>query len=150
MRIPRIFTRRTQTSTQIPTIDLVREFHETYHVPVRTTPSLDVPERELRYELLREELEELRTALDDDDLTETFDALLDIIWVAYGAILTFGFPFNEGINEVARSNRTKLGLDGLPIFRESDNKVMKGPNFSPPDLVRILEHAAQNNTTSGG
>lgn len=149
MRIPRIFTRRTQTSTQTPTIDLVREFHETYHVPVRTFPTLDIPERELRYELLREELEELRAALDADDLTETFDALLDIIWVAYGGILAFGFPFNEGINEVARSNRTKLGLDGKPIFRESDNKVMKGPNYSPPNLVRILEHAAQNNATGG-
>lgn len=142
MRIPSIFTRRRR---QTPTIDLVREFHTTYHVPIQPYPTLDVPEKELRYELLREELEELRAALDADDITETFDALLDIIWVAYGGILAFGLPFNEGINEVARSNRTKLGLDGKPIFRESDGKVLKGPNFSPPDLVRILNNAAHNN-----
>lgn len=101
------------------------------------------------YEILREEVEEFRQALDSRDITETFDALIDIAWVTHSAILRLGLPFNEGINEVARSNRTKLGLDGKPIFRESDNKVMKGPNYSPPNLVRILEHAAQNNATGG-
>lgn len=127
------------------TLNLVKEFHETYLVPIRTSPDLNVPEKELRYELIREELEELRHALDNDDLTEVFDALLDIIWVAYGAILAFGLPYEEGINEVARSNRSKLGEDGKPIYRESDNKVLKGPNFSPPDLESII-HAAQNDS----
>lgn len=129
------------------TLALVREFHETYLVPIHTSPTLDVPERELRYSLLREELTELREALDNDDLVETFDALLDIIWVAYGAILAFGLPFEEGIEEVARSNRTKLGLDGKPIFREGDNKVLKGPNFSEPDLRSIID-AAQTHSRS--
>lgn len=126
-------------------LNLVREFHETYQVPIRTLPTLDIEERELRYELIREEVEELREALDNNDLVEVFDALLDIIWVAYGGILAFGLPFEEGIEEVARSNRSKLGEDGKPIYRESDRKVLKGPNFSPPDLRSIID-AAQNNT----
>lgn len=127
--------------------DLVREFHEMYQQPIRDVPTIDVEERELRLNLIREELKELEEALDQDDIVETFDALLDILWVTYGTILTFGLPFKEGIEEVARSNRTKLGEDGKPIFRESDRKVLKGPNFSEPDLRSIID-AAQKNSPS--
>jgi len=127
---------------------LVTEFHETYNQPVRTTPTLDVPEKRLRLALIEEEVRELRDAILWDDLTEVYDALLDIIWVCHGALLTFGLPFREGIEEVARSNRSKLGEDGKPIYRESDGKVLKGPGFFPPDLKGIID-ATQKTTGRG-
>jgi len=129
-------------------LELVREFHETYACAIRDTPTIDVPEKELRINLIEEEVQELKDALEAGDLVETFDALLDILWVTYGAILTFGLPFEEGIQEVARSNRSKLGEDGKPIYRPEDGKVLKGKNYSPPDLKRIID-ATQKNTERG-
>lgn len=119
--------------------ELVREFHETYNVPVRTAPTLGTPkEQALRLALIKEEVQELEDALAAGDLTEVYDALLDIAWVTSGSFHTFGLPLEEGLQEVARSNRTKLGEDGLPIYNEL-GKVKKGPNYSPPDLKKVLD-----------
>lgn len=119
--------------------ELVREFHETYNVPVRTTPTLGtLKEQELRLALIKEEVQELEDALAAGDLVEVFDALLDIAWVTSGSFHTFGLPLEEGLQEVARSNRTKLGEDGNPIYNEL-GKVKKGPNYSPPDLQGVLD-----------
>lgn len=133
-------------------IALVREFHETYNQPVRTVPTLDIPkkEAELRYHLIKEELEELREAIDANDLVGIYDALLDIDWVTQGGILAWGLNYHEGLEAVAHSNRTKLGEDGKPIYNPETGKVVKGPNFVPPEpqLQRIID-AAQETTGRG-
>ena len=101
-------------------------------------PSIrDEKTQELRYELIREELEELRDALDKNDLVEVADALTDILYVVYGAGHAFGIDLDACYREVHRSNMSKLGADGKPLRRE-DGKVLKGPNYSPPDLSKII------------
>lgn len=92
---------------------------------------------ELRYELIREELEELRQALDTRDLIGVADALTDLLYVVYGAGHSFGINLDKTFNEVHRSNMSKLGSEGQPIYRE-DGKVIKGPDYSPPNLSSIL------------
>lgn len=133
-------------------LELVREFHETYGQPVRTVPTLDIPieEAELRYNLIKEELQELRDAIDSGSLVDIYDALLDIDWVTRGGILTWGLPYYEGVEVVANSNRTKLGEDGKPIYHPTTKKVLKGPNFVPPEpgLQRII-NAAQETSGRG-
>jgi predicted HAD superfamily Cof-like phosphohydrolase len=205
---------------------LVEEFHLTYGQKVRITPHIDIPERILRIELIREESEELETATNEDDLIEVVDALADILYVTYGAAVAHGINIDfvlgltdhtsparlinlaleaEGaplpsaprfikevllheipvlqeavksynaasnalnvkelqnsltkiiftcyalsarlgvdiddvLQEVQRSNMSKLGEDGKPIYRESDGKVLKGPNFFTPDITKILEN----------
>lgn len=170
------------------THDLVLEFHKTYDCVVRTSPQIDVPEKELRVELIREEFEELKQALKDNDLVEIADALGDLEYVIEGAAITFGLelnnispepghasvelieeglellkvavsnnnssevlvaliwlqttvrnlaefleiPLDDIIQVIHDSNMSKLGEDGQPIYRESDRKVLKGPNFFTP------------------
>lgn len=128
------------------TLALVREFHETYGVPIRSYPSLDISDKQLIIDLIEEEVQELKEAMERGDLVEVFDALLDISWVTISGTIKIGLPYSAGIEEVARSNRTKLGLDGLPI-RSNTNKVLKGPNFTPPDLKKVLD-APQRNSKS--
>lgn len=97
----------------------------------------DAKTSELRYELIREELEELREAIDKKDIVEIADALTDILYVTYGAGHAWGIDLDSCYHEVHRSNMSKLGPNGTPIYRE-DGKVMKGPNYSPPNLVPIV------------
>lgn len=119
--------------------ELVEEFHVTYNQPVRTAPTLGTPqEQALRLALIKEEVQELEDALKDGDLQEVYDALLDILWVTSGSFHTFGLPLEPGLQEVARSNRTKLGVDGKPVYNEM-GKVIKGPNYSPPNLKEVLD-----------
>jgi predicted HAD superfamily Cof-like phosphohydrolase len=87
--------------------------------------------------LIAEELKELREALRDKDIVEVADALTDILYVTYGAGLAFGIDLDKCFAEVQRSNMTKLGEDGKPIYRE-DGKIKKGPNYEDPDLKTIL------------
>lgn len=120
-------------------LDLVREFHERFLCPIGDNPEL--PSNVLcflRWKLLYEELEEFSEALEKRDLVGAADALADILYVAYGAALTFGLPINEIFAEVHRSNMTKLGEDGNPIFRP-DGKILKGPNYTPPDIKRFIK-----------
>jgi predicted HAD superfamily Cof-like phosphohydrolase len=100
---------------------------------------LDVPERKLRFDLIEEEFNELREALEADDIVEVADALGDIAYVVYGAAKTFGIPLDEVVDEIHRSNMSKLGEDGKPIYRESDRKVLKGENYFPPNIKAILD-----------
>jgi len=117
----------------------VKEFMETFGQEVRTKP--EVPDSEivnLRIELIAEELEELWDACKDKDIIGIADALTDILYVTYGAGHAFGVDLDKCFAEVQRSNMSKLGEDGKPIYRE-DGKVMKGPNYSEPDLKTTLQ-----------
>ena len=91
----------------------------------------------LRYELIKEELEELQEAINNKDIKEVADALTDILYVTYGAGHAFGINLDECFKEVQRSNMSKLGQDGRPIYDEK-GKVMKGPNYFKPNLSKYL------------
>ena len=92
----------------------------------------------LRIDLIEEELEELKEAINKKDLKETIDALTDILYVTYGAGHAFGVNLDKCFEEVQNSNMSKLGKDGKPIFNER-GKVMKGPNYFKPDLKQFLK-----------
>ena len=92
---------------------------------------------ELRINLIKEELEELKKAINDNDILEVADALTDILYVTYGAGHAFGINLDKCFNEVQQSNMSKLGSDGKPIYNES-GKVMKGPNYFKPNLSKFL------------
>ena len=119
------------------------ESHHAQRLVTSQSPTLDVSDevKELRCALIEEEAAEFRAALDADDIVEVADAIADLLYVVYGAALTFGIPVREVFTEVHRSNMTKLDDDGEPMYR-SDGKVLKGPNFSPPNLRPILDAAA--------
>ena len=116
----------------------VAEFMTTFGQEVITKPKL-TGVSELRYDLIREELLELREALDEKDIVGVADALTDILYVTYGAGHAFGINLDKCFAEVQRSNMSKLGEDGRPIYRE-DGKVLKGSKYSPPDLKSIIEN----------
>ena len=122
--------------------DCVREFHEIYNLARGSHPALpDEPLRQLRIDLLREEMDEYLQGETNDDIVEIADALADIIYIACGTAVAYGIPLDRVFAEVHRSNMSKLGEDGKPIYRE-DGKVLKGPNYAPPDVKGVLEQAA--------
>ena len=92
---------------------------------------------QLRYELIKEELEELNQAIKDKNIKEVADALTDILYVTYGAGHAFGINLDKCFEEVQNSNMSKLGSDGKPIYNDK-GKVMKGPNYFKPDLTKFL------------
>ena len=92
---------------------------------------------DLRYDLIREELEELKTALDNKDIKEVADALTDILYVTYGAGHAFGIDLDKCFEEVQNSNMSKLDESGKPIYNES-GKVMKGPKYFKPNLTKFV------------
>ena len=117
----------------------VKEFMEKFGQEVRSSPELpDDDVLELRYQLIKEELSELDTAMWQYDLIEVADALTDLLYVVYGAGLAFGIDLDKCFEEVHDSNMSKLGADGKPIYRE-DGKILKGPNFREPDLKRVIK-----------
>ncbi len=91
----------------------------------------------LRYDLIKEELEELKEAMNKKDLKEVADALTDILYVTYGAGHAFGINLDKCFEEVQNSNMSKLGSDGRPIYNNK-GKVMKGPNYFKPDLGKFI------------
>ena len=93
---------------------------------------------ELRFNLIKEELEELRIAMDNKNLVEVADALTDILYVAYGAGHAFGINLDKCFNEVQQSNMSKLDDHGNPIYNDS-GKVMKGPKYFKPDLSKFIK-----------
>lgn len=128
--------------TQKSTLEQVQEFHETYGLPVESAINLSCEQtKELRINLLQEELDELKEALAENDPIETLDALIDLQYVLDGAFLSFGLQDvkTPAFEEVHRSNMSKLGEDGKPIHREGDGKVMKGPNYFKPDMAQFIK-----------
>ena len=116
----------------------VRTFMNTYGQEVKNKS--DFPDEkivQLRYNLIKEELEEFEQAIKDKNLEEVADALTDLLYVTYGAGHSFGINLDSCFEEVQRSNMSKLGADEKPIYRE-DGKVLKGPNFYEPDLKGVL------------
>ena len=91
----------------------------------------------LRYELIKEELDELKVAIDNKDIKEVADALTDILYVTYGAGHAFGIDLDKCFEEVQNSNMSKLGIDGKPIYN-NNGKVMKGPNYFEPNLNKFV------------
>jgi len=117
----------------------VGDFMESFGQEVHNEPTLrDSQTQQLRYDLIDEELEELKMAFDNDDIVEIADALTDLLYVVYGAGHAFGIDLDECFLEVHESNMSKLGEGGRPIYRE-DGKVLKGPDYFPPNLKEILD-----------
>ena len=116
----------------------VKTFMETFGQEVKTKASFSTDKiNNLRYELIKEELEELKAAMKNKDLLEVADALTDILYVTYGAGHALGINLDECFDEVQSSNMSKLGEDGKPIYNES-GKVMKGPKYFKPDLNKFI------------
>ena len=117
----------------------VKTFMETFGQIVRTKPQFpDQKTIQLRYDLIQEELNELKEAMEEKNLKEIADALTDILYVTYGAGYAYGINLDKCFKEVQRSNMSKLGKDGKPIFNEK-GKVMKGPNYSEPNLKKFVK-----------
>jgi len=116
----------------------VKKFMKTFGQEIREKASF--PDRKitsLRYDLIKEELDELKEALDNKDLKEVADALTDILYVTYGAGHAFGINLDKCFEEVQNSNMSKLGIDGKPIFNDK-GKVLKGPNYFKPNLEKFV------------
>ena len=116
----------------------VKTFMEIFGQEVKTKPSFSTDKiNNLRYDLIKEELEELKEAMDNKDLLEVADALTDILYVTYGAGHAFGIDLDKCFEEVQSSNMSKLGEDGKPNYNEF-GKVMKGPEYFKPDLTKFV------------
>lgn len=123
-------------------LEAVQLFHESFGLGVEQAPKASLGEavNMLRYNLMKEENEEYLEAAQNNDLTEVADALGDMLYILCGTIISHGLQhkITEVFEEIQRSNMSKLGHDGKPIYRE-DGKVMKGPNYFKPDFRVILE-----------
>ena len=116
----------------------VKKFMETFGQEIKEKASFpDDKTTSLRYDLIREELDELKDAIDKKDIKEVADALTDILYVTYGAGHAFGIDLDSCFEEVQNSNMSKLGPDGKPIYNDK-GKVMKGPNYFKPDLGKFV------------
>ena len=122
--------------------DKVGEFNKAVNVPEQKQQNPNIPDldRLLYYKLTREENEEYLEAANNNDLVEVADALGDMLYILCGTIIEHGMQdkIEEVFNEIQRSNMSKLGEDGKPIFRE-DGKVLKGPNYFKPNIKAVLE-----------
>ena len=117
----------------------VKIFMETFGQEVKSQPSFSSEKiNNLRYNLIKEELDELKKAMDNKDLLEVADALTDILYVTYGAGIAFGIDLDKCFDQVQKSNMSKLGIDRKPIYNEA-GKVMKGPNYFKPDLSKFVK-----------
>ena len=113
-------------------------FMKTFGQEVKGKPSFSTDKiNKLRIDLIKEELDELKEAMNNNDLLEVADALTDILYVTYGAGHAFGIDLDKCFDEVQNSNMSKLGEDGEPIYNES-GKVMKGPNYFKPNLSKFV------------
>lgn len=121
---------------------MVNIFNSTYKVDTHVSATVPTEDQmDAMYSMIHEELIELSDAMDAKDPVAMADALADIIYVTAQQAAKYGFPVDPLLEEVQRSNLSKLGEDGQPIFRE-DGKVLKGPKFSPPDIVKVLSEAS--------
>ena len=116
----------------------VKKFMETFGQEIKEKASFPNDKiSSLRYDLIKEELGELKEAMDNKDIKEVADALTDILYVTYGAGHAFGINLDKCFKEVQNSNMSKLGKDGKPIYNDK-GKVMKGPNYFKPDLGKFV------------
>ena len=116
----------------------VGTFMKTFGQEVKAKPSFSTDKiNKLRIDLIKEELQELTEAMNNNDLLEVADALTDILYVTYGAGHAFGIDLDRCFDEVQNSNMSKLGENGKPIYNES-GKVMKGPSYFKPDLSKFV------------
>ena len=116
----------------------VKTFMQTFGQEVKNKPSFSTDKiNKLRFDLIKEELNELKVALENKDFLEVADALTDILYVTYGAGHAFGIDLDACFNEVQNSNMSKLGDDRKPIYNEA-GKVMKGPKYFKPDLNKFV------------
>ena len=120
----------------------VQAFHESFGLGVQQKPIANLPKNKLklRFDLMAEENEEYLEAAENNDLVEVADALGDMLYILCGTILEHGMQHKiEAVfNEIQRSNMSKLGANGKPIYRE-DGKVMKGPNYFKPNILSIIK-----------
>jgi len=117
----------------------VKTFMKTFGQIIRTRPQFpDDKTTQLRFDLIKEELNELEVAMKTKNLKEIADALTDILYVTYGAGYAYGINLDKCFKEVQRANMSKLGKDGKPIYNEK-GKVMKGPNYLEPNLKQFVE-----------
>lgn len=164
---------------QPESLELVAQFHKTFHHPVLDSPAIPDENRcKLRVALIAEELKELEVAISERDIVSVADALADIQYVLSGAILEFGLgdKFNALFEEVQRSNMSKACTtedearatvdhyrrkDGTEcyykeaagkwlVYRTADNKTMKSINYSPANLARIVQPADATHKTQAG
>jgi len=123
-------------------LNAVAEFHQVFGIESAELPTVSISQNTvlLRHNLMKEENEEYLEAAQNHDLVEVADALGDMLYILCGTILSHGMQdkITEVFNEIQRSNMSKLGADGKPIYRE-DGKVLKGPNYFKPDITSILE-----------
>ena len=123
-------------------IAAVTQFHTAFRIGHSHEPTANLGESKhtLRYNLMKEENEEYLEAVQNNDLVEIADALGDMMYILCGTIIEHGLQHKiEAVfDEIQRSNMSKLGEDGKPIYRE-DGKVLKGPNYFKPDFSKILE-----------
>lgn len=118
--------------------DMVREFHEAFGHPAEPTPTLANQQRkQLRLDLIEEEWNELQEAVRDNNLIAIADALGDLDYVINGMALEYGIPLPKVTAEIHRSNMTKLGPEGKPIYRP-DGKILKGEGYEPPRLRDVI------------
>ena len=117
----------------------VKKFMTTFGQEVKTNPSFASDKINLlRYELIKEELDEFKAALENNNLLEVADALTDILYVTYGAGHAFGIDLDKCFEEVQNSNMSKLDKNGKPIYNNM-GKVMKGENYFKPDLSKFIK-----------
>ncbi|MCF6308298.1 MAG: nucleoside triphosphate pyrophosphohydrolase family protein [Flavobacteriaceae bacterium] len=123
-------------------IAAVQAFHKAFGLGMKDSPTSELTKEKnvLRFNLMKEENEEYLEAANDNDLVEVADALGDMLYILCGTIIEHGMQhkIEEVFNEIQKSNMSKLGADGKPIYRE-DGKVLKGPNYFKPDIKAILE-----------
>ena len=116
----------------------VKKFMEIFGQEVKTKAEFPNDKIiKLRYDLIEEELSELKTAIKEKNIAEVADALTDILYVTYGAGHAFGIDLNQCFDEVQKSNMSKLGENGKPIYNET-GKVMKGPKYFKPNLKKFI------------
>ncbi|USD24257.1 nucleoside triphosphate pyrophosphohydrolase family protein [Flagellimonas marinaquae] len=123
-------------------IKAVELFHNSFGLGVSQQPKANLGEEKnlLRFSLMDEENREYLEAANNNDLVEVADALGDMLYILCGTILEHGMQYKieEVFEEIQRSNMSKLGADGKPIYRE-DGKVLKGPNYTRPDIQTIMD-----------
>lgn len=122
-------------------LNKVKEFKQCFRQPINTSPTIpDSHIIQLRVRLAQEELDEMVQACQAENLVGVFDALVDQLYILFGTAHTFGMAdaLEKGLEEVHRSNMTKLGPDRQPIIRE-DGKVLKSELYEPPNLEKVLK-----------